>query len=57
VRDASADPAADLMAPIIAALDADATIGEITSCLREGQGLPGDPFEYAARRLPAGTRP
>src|ERR1700730_7975312 len=57
VRDASAAPAADLMAPIIAALDADATIGEITSCLREGQGLPGDPFEYAARRLPAGTRP
>jgi len=57
VRDASADPAADLMAPIIAALDAHATIGEITSCLREGQGLPGDPFEYAARRLPAGTRP
>jgi methylmalonyl-CoA mutase, N-terminal domain len=56
VGDASADPAAGLMAPIIAALDADATIGEITGCLREGQGLPGDPFEYAARRVPAGTR-
>jgi methylmalonyl-CoA mutase N-terminal domain/subunit len=57
VRDASADPAADLMAPIVAALDADATIGEITSCLREGQGLPRDPFQYAARRPLAGTRP
>jgi methylmalonyl-CoA mutase N-terminal domain/subunit len=49
VRAASADPGADLMGPIVAALDADATIGEITGCLREGQGLPGDPFEYATR--------
>ena len=57
VRDAAADPAADLMAPIVAALDADATIGEITGCPREGQGLPGDPFDYAARRPLAGTRP
>ena len=56
VRDASADPALDLMAPIVAALDADATIGEITGCLREGQGLPRDPFEFAARRPPAGIR-
>ena len=50
VRDAAAEPSADLMAPIVAALDADATIGEITGCLREGLGLPGDPFEYATRR-------
>ncbi|HYV78744.1 MAG TPA: methylmalonyl-CoA mutase family protein [Streptosporangiaceae bacterium] len=56
VRDASADPDADLMGPIVAALDADATIGEITGCLREGLGLPGDPFEFAARRQPPGTR-
>ena len=38
------------MGPIVAALDADATIGEITGCLREGQGLPADPFEFAAAR-------
>ena len=56
VRDASADPDADLMGPIVAALDVDATIGEITGCLREGLGLPGDPFEFAARRQPPGTR-
>ncbi|HEX8007261.1 MAG TPA: methylmalonyl-CoA mutase family protein [Trebonia sp.] len=57
VRAASADADADLMAPIVAALDASATIGEITGCLREGQGLPADPFEFAARQLPAGVRP
>ena len=56
VRDASADPDADLMGPIVAALDADATIGEISGCLREGLGLPGDPFEFAARRQPPGIR-
>jgi methylmalonyl-CoA mutase cobalamin-binding domain/chain len=56
VRAASADPEADLMAPVIAALDADATTGEITGCLREGQGLPADPFEFAARRQPTGVR-
>ncbi len=50
VRDAAHKPDADLMAPIVAALDADATIGEITGCLREGQGLPADPFEFAAAR-------
>jgi methylmalonyl-CoA mutase N-terminal domain/subunit len=55
VRRASAEPDADLMAPIVAALNADATIGEITGRLREGQGLPADPFEYATRR-PAGAR-
>ena len=38
VRDASADPDADLMGPIVAALDADATIGEITGCLRGAWG-------------------
>jgi methylmalonyl-CoA mutase N-terminal domain/subunit len=56
VREASADPDADLMGPIVAALDADATIGEITGRLREGVGLPGDPFEFAAARRPDGTR-
>jgi methylmalonyl-CoA mutase N-terminal domain/subunit len=55
VRLASAQPEADLMGPIVAALDADATIGEITGRLREGQGLPADPFEYATRR-PTGAR-
>jgi methylmalonyl-CoA mutase, N-terminal domain len=48
VREASADPGADLMGPIVAALDAEATIGEITGCLREGQGLPADPLAFAA---------
>ena len=43
------------MGPIVAALDADATIGEITGCLREGVGRPGDPFEFAAARRPDGT--
>jgi len=56
VRAAAADPDADLMAPVVAALDADATVGEITGCLREGQGLPADPFEFAARRQPAEVR-
>ena len=55
VREASADPDADLMGPIVAALDADATIGEITGCLRNGVGRPGDPFEFAAARRPDGT--
>jgi methylmalonyl-CoA mutase, N-terminal domain len=50
VREAAADPAADLMGPIVTALDRDASIGEITGCLREGLGLPADPFEYAAAR-------
>jgi methylmalonyl-CoA mutase N-terminal domain/subunit len=56
IREASADPDADLMGPIVAALDADATVGEITSCLREGLGLPGDPFEFAAPRQAAAAR-
>jgi len=56
VRSAAADAAADLMEPIVAALDADATIGEITGCLRVGLGLPGDPFEYAANRQPPRIR-
>ena len=56
VREASADPDADLMGPIVAALDADATIGEITGCLREGVRLPGDPFEFAAARGHDGIR-
>ncbi|GAA4263572.1 methylmalonyl-CoA mutase family protein [Dactylosporangium darangshiense] len=50
VRSASADPDADLMGPIVAALGADATIGEITGCLREGQGLNADPFAFLASR-------
>jgi methylmalonyl-CoA mutase N-terminal domain/subunit len=50
VRQAAAEADTDLMGPIVAALDADATIGEITGCLREGQGLPADPFEFAAAR-------
>ncbi|MBO3745222.1 hypothetical protein J5X84_04015 [Streptosporangiaceae bacterium NEAU-GS5] len=56
VRQAAADPGADLMDPIITALDLDATIGEITGCLREGQGLPADPVGYATSRNPVEVR-
>jgi methylmalonyl-CoA mutase, N-terminal domain len=43
-REAAADPAADLMRPIVAALDAECSIGEIAGALRAGYGLPSDPF-------------
>jgi len=49
VREASRS-GADLMAPIMAALQGDASMGEITGALREGVGWPADPF---ARRAPA----
>jgi methylmalonyl-CoA mutase N-terminal domain/subunit len=54
VRAASADAGADLMAPIIAALDAEATIGEIAGALRVGQGVKPDPFgaDEDGRRWP-----
>jgi methylmalonyl-CoA mutase N-terminal domain/subunit len=54
VGEAARRPDADLMAPVVAALDADATIGEITGSLREGRGLPADPLAFAAARS-AGT--
>ena len=54
VQAAVADEDADLMPPVVAALDADATIGEITSALREGHGLPADPFAFADARAGAG---
>ena len=54
VREAAASPDADLMPPVVDALDADATIGEITGSLREGRGLPTDPLEFAAARAGAG---
>jgi len=57
VREAAANKSAELIGPIVAALDAEATIGEITGCLREGLGLPGDPFDYAASRQARGARP
>lgn len=44
VRAATDDRTANLMGPIVAALDADATVGEIASALRESYGYPGDPF-------------
>jgi methylmalonyl-CoA mutase, N-terminal domain len=44
VQDAAATPAADLMAPLVAALDEDCTIGEIAGALRGGYGLAADPF-------------
>ena len=56
VRAASADPQADLMAPIVAALDAEATIGEITGALRQGQGVNADPFGSHGQHRPAGAR-
>jgi methylmalonyl-CoA mutase N-terminal domain/subunit len=45
VEAAGADPAADLMAPIVAALEDDCSIGEITGALRTAYGMPADPFE------------
>lgn len=45
VTQAAAAPDADLMGPIVAALDGDCSIGEITGALRTGYGLPADPFE------------
>ncbi|HEY3190561.1 MAG TPA: methylmalonyl-CoA mutase family protein, partial [Solirubrobacteraceae bacterium] len=44
VRNAAEDPDADLMRPIVAALDDECSIGEITGALRAGYGLPSDPF-------------
>jgi methylmalonyl-CoA mutase N-terminal domain/subunit len=43
-RDAAAAPDADLMGPIVAALDAECSIGEIAGALRAGYGLPADPL-------------
>jgi methylmalonyl-CoA mutase N-terminal domain/subunit len=56
VAEAVRRPDADLMAPVVAALDADATIGEITGSLREGRGLPADPLAFAAARSGAVAR-
>ena len=44
VQKAAETPDADLMEPIVAALDGEASIGEITGALRTGYGLPADPF-------------
>jgi methylmalonyl-CoA mutase N-terminal domain/subunit len=41
---ASANPEADLMGPIVAALDQECSIGEIAGALRAGYGLPAEPF-------------
>lgn len=39
------------MEPVVTALDAQATIGEITGALREGQGVNADSFgSYAGAR-------
>jgi methylmalonyl-CoA mutase N-terminal domain/subunit len=45
VEDAAATPNADVMAPIVMALDHDCSIGEITGALRTAYGMPADPFE------------
>jgi methylmalonyl-CoA mutase, N-terminal domain len=44
VRAAAAQPDADLMVPLVSALDRDCSIGEIAGALRAGYGLPADPF-------------
>jgi methylmalonyl-CoA mutase, N-terminal domain len=46
-RIAAAAADADLMRPIVAALDDDCSIGEIAGALRSGYGLPADPFVTA----------
>jgi methylmalonyl-CoA mutase N-terminal domain/subunit len=47
VSAAAADPDADLMPAIVAALEDDGSIGEIAGALRAGYGLPSDPFAAA----------
>jgi methylmalonyl-CoA mutase N-terminal domain/subunit len=47
VQAAAAEGDADLMAPIIAALDRECSIGEVAGALRLGYGLPADPFPTA----------
>lgn len=47
---AARDPEADLMAPIIAGYQADATQGEMAAALRLGYGLPADPLIGAVAR-------
>jgi methylmalonyl-CoA mutase N-terminal domain/subunit len=44
LRAAADDRSADLMAPIVAGFEADATIGEMAAVLRESYGYRGDPF-------------
>jgi methylmalonyl-CoA mutase N-terminal domain/subunit len=44
VQDAASAPEADLMGPIVGALDSDCSIGEITGALRVAYGIPADPF-------------
>jgi methylmalonyl-CoA mutase N-terminal domain/subunit len=47
VADVASRPEADLMGPIVAALDGDCSIGEITGTLRRAYGLQPDPFAQA----------
>ena len=47
VRIAAAAADADLMEPIISALDSECSIGEIAGALRTGYGLPAEPFVTA----------
>jgi methylmalonyl-CoA mutase N-terminal domain/subunit len=47
VGNAARDAGADLMAPIVAALDGDCSIGEIAGALRSGYGVNSDPFQVA----------
>jgi methylmalonyl-CoA mutase, N-terminal domain len=47
VREAAAAPEADLLPPMVRALDDQCSIGEIAGALREGYGLAADPFGAA----------
>jgi methylmalonyl-CoA mutase, N-terminal domain len=44
VQEAAQTRDADLMGPLVAALEDDCSIGEITGALRLGYGMPADPF-------------
>ena len=44
VEAAASTEDADLMGPVVSALDRDCTIGEIAGALRAGYGLPAEPF-------------
>ena len=52
LRDAAADPAADLMQPVLDALRADATLGELAGAMRVGYGRPADPYGLVEGPLP-----
>jgi len=50
---AARDPEADLMGPIVAAMEAGATMGEMVGIMRRVYGMPYDPFNMVQAPIPA----